>query len=213
MQRIHFETAFTPLWHIYPTLCLHPIAACSSEQWNGIDNTVFCALTICTNFYLCVCVCVGVSFQQNILGESTDKMANPASIIFYTNVVPFCTTGSFWMKEDWNTTHSKIEPIFLFFSPNLHPFHPRVCLENCKIWLTQQQKSSVVYMVGSSPLWYIYHTFPPISSVISQIQKKNIFPSFQIFHFLFPSHTVISPKLHINLSRPSKTLRYPLIWM
>lgn len=56
--------------------------------------------------------------------ETTDKIVNRESILLYTHVVPFSTIGSFWMKEDWNITRLKIEPIFLVFSTS--PSYPRL---------------------------------------------------------------------------------------
>jgi len=117
------------------------------------------------------------------------------SILLYTHVVPFSTIGSFWMKEDWNITRLKIEPIFLVFSAS--PSYPRlgVCLENCKIWLTQHQqhKSFVVaYMAGSFSLWRL--SLQPIPPFSRHFSERNIFASFNFFLFLYPTRTVTSKK-------------------
>jgi hypothetical protein len=113
---------------------------------------------------------------------------------------PLSTIGSFWMKEDWNITRSKIEPIFLFFSTITPPPlsaapHLRVCLENCKIWLTQHQqhKSFVVaYMAGSFSLWHL--SLQTIPSLSRHFSERNVFASFSFLLFLYPVRSVRSRK-------------------
>jgi hypothetical protein len=60
------------------------------------------------------------------------------------------------------------------FSYSFLPTQSTACLENYKIWLTQQQKSFfVAHMEGGVSLW---HTSPPslrVSRVISHGEKEH----------------------------------------
>jgi hypothetical protein len=101
-------------------------------------------------------------------------------------------------------------------SPPAPPTHPPtptyphlwVCLENCKIWLTQHQqhKSFVVaYMAGSFSLWHpSLQPIPTLSRVISQRKISSHHStsfSFCIQLILLYLKNKIQRK-HVSLNRP-----------